>query len=71
MQNINERFPDFPVLSSMKIFDPQSYLTKSTMLRSFGTEELIDHFGKTKVIDGVSYNELLDPTCLLLEKNCL
>ena len=70
VQNIKERFPDLPVWSSMKIFDPQSYPTKSTMLRSFGTEEietLIDHFGKAKVVDGVSYKELVDPICIQRE----
>ena len=40
------------------------------MLRSFGTEEietLIDHFGKAKVVDCVSYKELVDPTCIQRE----
>ena len=70
VQNIKERFPDLPVWSPMKIFDPQSYPTKSTMLRIFGTEEieaLIDHFGKAKVVNGVSYKQLVDPTCIQRE----
>ena len=40
------------------------------MLRSFGTEEiemLIDHFTKAKVVDGLSYKELVDPASLQRE----
>ena len=63
--NIDERFPNLPLWSSMKIFDPTSYPSKATQLRGFGKEDigiLISHFGTPKVIDNVVYKELVDPS---------
>ena len=65
VSNIEERFPDLPIWSALKIFDPLSYPSKATQLRGFGSQNvltLMDYFGKPKVIDGREYKELVDPS---------
>ena len=50
--NLEQRFPDLPIWSSLKIFDPISYPNKTTSLRGFGkddVERLMAHFGTPKL----------------------
>ena len=64
ISNLEDRFPDLPVWSSFKIFDPQSYPSKVTQLRGFGEENvkiLLKHFGEPKVIDEVVFKEVVNP----------
>ena len=63
--NIEERFPDVVIWSSLKIFDPVSYPTRATQLRGFGKQGmqmLMDHFGKPKVVNNKEYKEVIDPS---------
>ena len=65
--NIEERFPDLAIWSSLKIFDPVSYPTRATQLRGFGKQDmqtLMDHFGKPKVVNSKEYKEVIDPSLL-------
>ena len=62
VRNIEERFPDLPLWSSFRIFDPQSYPSKTIQLRGFGNEEvsiLLDH---SKVVGSQQFNELINPS---------
>ena len=63
VQNLEDRFPDLPIWSAFKIFDPQSYSSKTTSLRDFGKKEMItivDHFCTPKFGDGIEYDEIID-----------
>ena len=65
IHNLEDRFPNLPVWSSFKIFDPLSYPSKAIQLRGFGEENvdiLMDHFGLPKVVDGVEYKEVINPS---------
>ena len=57
--NIEERFPDLFVWSSLRIFDPHAYSSKVTQLRGFGEENVKIHFSQPKAIDGVDFKELI------------
>ena len=55
--NIEERFSDLPLWSSMKI---ASY---PTQLHEFGNEDvdiLLSHFSKSQVVDNVVHKEVVD-----------
>ena len=68
--NIEERFPDLLVWSSLRIFDPHAYSSKVTQLRGFGEENvkiLLDHFSQPKGIDGVDFKELINQSAFQRE----
>ena len=51
--NLEQRFPDLPIWSSLKIFDPISYPNKTTSLRGIGKDDvdrLMAHFGTPKIV---------------------
>ena len=53
VDNLEDRFPDLPIWSSLRIFDPLSYPSKVSQLRGFGNENvktLMNHFGEPKVV---------------------
>ena len=63
VHNIEERFPDLPIWSSLRIFDSLSYPSKATQLRGFGNEHvkiLMDHFGQGKMVDGIEFEPMID-----------
>lgn len=65
VNNIEERFPNLPIWSSFKIFDPLSYPSKATELRVFGNDNmkiLMNHFGQAKIVDGNEFPEIVNPS---------
>ena len=54
VDNLEDRFPDLPIWSSLRIFDPLSNPSKVSKLRGFGDENvktLLNHFGEPKVVE--------------------
>ena len=70
IDNLEDRFPDLTIWSSLRIFDPLSYPSKVSELRGFGEENvktLLDHFGQPKVIAGVEFKEIINQSAFLRE----
>ena len=70
VDNLEDRFPDLPIWSSLRIFDPLSNPSKVSKLRGFGDENvktLLNHFGEPKVVDGVEFKEVINQSAFLRE----
>ena len=70
IDNLEDRFPDLPIWSSLRIFDPLSYPSKVSQLRGFGegnVKTLLDHFGQPKVVGGVEFKEIINQSAFLRE----
>ena len=62
--NLEEGFPDLPIWSSFRIFNPSSYPSKAAQLRGFGNENvtvLLEYFGKAKIFNDIEFKAMIEP----------